>query len=294
VEGFEDLEVAECGAIEEDEIGGLIEDEAGEVRDVTSEMLGEIMEDGAGGTDGSGSIFETEAVEGSDFEVILEGENGGFRGEYPIFVVVEGGERGFKEGVEGSGFGGDEALSRAEAIEFGEECGGVGELGDAEVAGGEIDECEAVVWGGGMDGGEVIIAFGDEETIVEVGAGAEDLSDGTLDEVSGACVFDLIADGDFATCFEETSDVGVSGVARDAAHGDDAAFCEGDVEEARAGGSVVEEQFVEVAETEEEQSIARQFTFDAAVLRHHGSELWIAVHEAEVSGEWKEVEEKFP
>jgi hypothetical protein len=112
--------------------------------------------------------------------------------------------------------------------------------------------------------------------------------------MSGACVFDLIADGDFATCFEKSSDVAVSGVAWDAAHGDDATFCEGDVEEARAGCCVIEEQFVEIAQSEEEQCIARQFTFDAAILRHHGSELWIAVHEAEVNVEWMEVEEKFP
>jgi hypothetical protein len=40
----------------------------------------------------------------------------------------------------------------------------------------------------------------------------------------------------------------------------------------RAGLGVLEKHFVKVAQAEEQQGIFRQLAFDAAILRHHGSE----------------------
>jgi hypothetical protein len=61
----------------------------------------------------------------------------------------------------------------------------------------------------------------------------------------------------------------VGGVEGDAAHGDVAAFGQRDVEQLRAGFGVVEKHLVEIAQAEQQEGFARQFAFDAAILRHH-------------------------
>ena len=44
---------------------------------------------------------------------------------------------------------------------------------------------------------------------------------------------------------------------------------------------VLEKHFVKVAQAEEQEGILGQFAFDAAILRHHGSELRFGRHAAE-------------
>lgn len=85
VEGFEDFEVTEGGGIEVEEAGGFVGDQGGELGDIPSEVLGEVVEGGAGGGDGGGPAAEAEAIEGRDTEMFAEGEFGGFGGEGPVF-----------------------------------------------------------------------------------------------------------------------------------------------------------------------------------------------------------------
>ena len=111
-------------------------------------------------------------------------------------------------------------------------------------------------------------------------AGGQDLGDGALDELTGTRLFELVADGDFLSGLEQSRQVTAGGVVRDAAHGRGLASGERDVEDGGGELGVLEEEFVEVAEPEEEQGVARQFAFDAPVLEHHGGELRFAAHRA--------------
>ena len=52
-------------------------------------MLREVMQDAARRADGGGAIFQAEAIERRDLEMIAHGEERGFRREHPIFVAVE-------------------------------------------------------------------------------------------------------------------------------------------------------------------------------------------------------------
>jgi hypothetical protein len=174
--------------------------------------------------------------------------------------------------------GGAEDFRRAEAFEFGEEGGWVIEFGGMEASGGEVDEGEAECGPDGADGGEEVMAVGFKQSIIEMGAGAEDLCDGALDEVSRARVFDLVAEGDFFSCAQEAADVSGGGVIGDAAHGGGLALSECDVEQLGAGACVVEEQLVEIAEAEEQECIGWELGFDAAVLQHHGGEMGVGAH----------------
>ena len=88
----------------------------------------------------------------------------------------------------------------------------------------------------------------------------------------------MIANGDFAAGLEKAGDVTVGGVVRDAAHRDDAAPGQRDIEQLRPVLRVLEEQLVEIAQAEQEQGILGQLGLDAAVLRHHRGELRVAGH----------------
>jgi hypothetical protein len=105
-----------------------------------------------------------------------------------------------------------------------------------------------------------------QHPFVEVGARAKDLRNLALDETARARVFHLITNGDFASGFEQASDVTAGGVKRDAAHGNHAAFGQRHIEQLGAVLGIFEEQFVEVAQPKKQQRVLGQLAFDAAIL----------------------------
>jgi hypothetical protein len=108
-----------------------------------------------------------------------------------------------------------------------------------------------------------------QEALVEMGARAEDLGDLAFDQLARTRLLQLFANSDLAPRLEQAGDVTMSGVEGDAAHGDVAAFGQGDVEQRRASFGVLEKHLVEIAQPEEQKGFARQLAFDAAILRHH-------------------------
>src|ERR1044071_3701035 len=90
-------------------------------------------------------------------------------------------------------------------------------------------------------------------------AGRDDAHDLAADELLRLRrVFGLLADGDAVALANEARDVARDGVVRDAAHGDGLAALlvargQGYLQPAGAGEGVFEEEFVEVAEAEEEE-----------------------------------------
>ena len=70
---------------------------------------------------------------------------------------------------------------------------------------------------------------------------------------------------------------------RQAAHRHAVARGERQVENLRAGLRVLEKHLVKIAEPEQQQRVLGQFAFDAAILRHHGSELGFGGHRQNVN-----------
>jgi hypothetical protein len=92
--------------------------------------------------------------------------------------------------------------------------------------------------------------------------------------LAGARLLHLFADGDFKASADKAGDVAIGGVIGYAAHGNGLALFsiargEGDLELARGNHGVFVEEFVEIAEAEEEKGvgIAR---LDGVVLLHEG------------------------
>ena len=84
---LQNFKVSESDGVEEEKIGGLVEDERRERADMSAEVLGEVMKNGASGTDCGGAALESEPVEGGDTEVFEECELRGVWRKGPIFVI---------------------------------------------------------------------------------------------------------------------------------------------------------------------------------------------------------------
>jgi hypothetical protein len=119
------------------------------------------------------------------------------------------------------------------------------------------------------DGGEEVVSLGDEQAFIEVRAGGKDLRDLAIDQLAGLGFLGLLADGDLASGLEQSSDVGIRRVVRQAAHGHAVAGGEGEVDQLRGHLRVLEEHLVEIAEAEKQERVLGQFAFDAAILGHH-------------------------
>jgi len=250
-------------------------------------IFAKVMNDGTGGTEGLEMGIEAEASEFSDAELFAEKTLGVVAVEDPVF------EAGFHtaSAVEKRVFGGFKKLLRARKKSFAgmEELEFVAkivfgaralEFSGEKFSGGKVDEGEAdvvAVAAGSVlgNGGEEIIFAGVEDGNVGGGAGGDDARNFAAHEfLAGAGLLHLFADGDFEAGADKAGDVTVSGVIRDAAHGDGLALfaiagSEGDAEFASGDDGVFVEEFVEVTETEEQQGM-RVASLHGVVLLHQG------------------------
>jgi len=143
------------------------------------------------------------------------------------------------------------------------------QLGEPEVAGGEVHAGQAVGVAVEGDRGEEVVALGQEQPVVEVGAGRQDRGHLALHQLARAGLLGLVADGHLAAGLEQPPDVVPGGVVGQAAHGHAVALGERQLEQLGRVDGILEEHLVEVPQPEEQQGILREFAPDPAVLRHH-------------------------
>src|SRR5260221_2674245 len=154
---------------------------------------------------------------------------------------------------------------------------GAAKFGGLKFSSREIDEGEADRGCSSAlrNGGEKIVFAGVENGDISGGARSYSADDFAAKEFfAEAGRFHLIADGDFETVADQASDVAVGGVIRHAAHGNGLTFfavagSERDLQFARGEDGVFVEEFVEIAEAEEQQRV-RVTRFDRVVLLHEG------------------------
>src|SRR5208337_3154798 len=150
-----------------------------------------------------------------------------------------------------------------------------GEFGGKEFAGREIDKGET---DSGLrdivsSGSEEIVFAGIEDGDVGGGAGGDDTGDFASNQLfAGPGLLHLFADGDFEAGADEAGKVSVGGVVRNAAHGNGLALFaiaggERDLEFAGGDDGVFVEEFVEIAEAEEQESVGVA-GFNRVVLLH--------------------------
>ena len=120
-------------------------------------------------------------------------------------------------------------LSRFDAREFILQLLGRRKLGNLEIAGGEVDQCEAKFTRIGTDGGDEIIPVGVEDVGVKMCAGSQNLGDLALNELTGLGVPELVTDRNFLAEPEQFADVPFGGVVREAAHWGAVAGSQGEI-----------------------------------------------------------------
>lgn len=156
------------------------------------------------------------------------------------------------------------------------------ELGGDEFACREVDECEPHGLAGAAYRGEVIILIRLEELCFEGGAGRNDADDLAFDEFGpGFWFLCLFADRNAEALADQFGDIPGGGMIGNAAHRDWIAFllmagCESYLHFASADQRIIEEEFIEIAESEEEQGAGMLF-LDLVVLTQHRRQIRIVV-----------------
>jgi len=234
-------------------------------------------------------IIEAKAGEFGDAKLLPENAFGIVALESPILeagldpacTFEEGSLRGFEELLRA----GEKRFARVEQLEFVAESfvgSGAGKFGGLEFAGGKIDESEADRRTGRVprNGGQEIVFADIEHPDVRCRAGRDDANYFPANEFfAWAGLLHLIADSDFETGADQPRDVGFGGVIRHAAHGNGLAFfaiagSQGDLQFPRGDHGIFIEEFVEIAETEEQQGV-RVARLDGVILLHQRCS-WLA------------------
>ena len=245
-------------------------------------VFAEIVNDGACGGESVHVVVEAEAGEFGDAKLFAEDARGVIVLESPIFdaafdsaSAVE--ERDFR-GLEKLLRPRKERLARMQELEFfakGFLGARAAKFRGLKFSGGEVNEgetdygcCDVL-----RNSREKIVFASVEDGDVGGGSRCDHADDFAANEFfARAGRFHLVANGDFEAGANEARDVAVGGVIGDAAHGDGLAFfaiagSERDLELARGEDGVFVEEFVEIAEAEEEQRV-RVTRFDRVVLLH--------------------------
>lgn len=282
--GLKDLEITERGGIEEERARAAVFLELAEVFRFGAEIFGRVVNERAGGAEGGVRVGEAETLEVQDAEGVHHGF--GARGGFEMVAGEFGGEARTAERAERVDGGlvvrgvapflelalDEEEFGGIEGGEDGEEVGDRRIGRDFEFAGGEIEPggVEAVFVEGKR--AEVVIARGVELVGGEGGSRRKDTRELAADEFAGFGGFGLVAEGDFFTGGEEFGDVVVDGVRGEAGHRMVLALREREAEQARGDDGVIEEEFEEIAEAEEQQGVAREATLHLEILLHHRGE----------------------
>ena len=252
--------------VEHHELRVLINRQPRDVAQRAPQLRFQIMQDRTRRADGRGHGVAAEAVERLHFEMLTQSE---------VRLLVEKGVAVARdhaaELAELPGLLlGDEHLGGLDAGEFIGERGVVGQFGDAEIAGREIDEGEPEpAFRPGVDRGEEVVPFRIEQVQVRDRAGADDVRDFALHDLPFHRLADLIADGHAPPRLEQSSDVILRRVMRDAAHRHEVPFGQRHVENGRRLLRVLEKHLVEIPQPKQQQRIRRQRPADALVLLHH-------------------------
>ena len=267
---LQNLQMPQRDVVELEKLAVLVERQRRQMLHVPAEVVGEVMQRPARRAAGGIASLESEAIQRSDLEMILERKDGGLGRERPVVVARDDLEAAAQQLHQLARFAWANDLGWTQAFKLGQQFSLAARLSGLEITGGQINERQTVVAATLINGAEEVVPLGREHPFVEVRARREDLGDRPFHELARLGLFRLITDRDLLARLQQARDVGVRRVERNAAHRHVLAFGERDVEQARALRRVVEEQLVEVTETEEQQGVLGQLRLDLAVLRHHG------------------------
>ena len=215
--------------------------------------------------------------------MFAHGEDGRFGREGPVIVAAENLEGAAQLFAQGDGSGGKNNFRRAQSFQFRHQSRFIFQFGGEKVAGGKVYQRQAHGFAAGVNGGQKVISLRHQHPFVKMRAGRKNLGDLAFDQLAGLGFLKLFADGHLTAAAQDARNVGVGRVKRQAAHGNAVAGGERQIQDRRPGLGVLEKHLIKIPQAEQQQGIGRQFAFDAAVLRHHGSELRFGGHAGKLS-----------
>src|SRR5438093_4668964 len=122
------------------EIGPLVKADAGQMRNVTAQMLRKVMQDCARSADCCSPPFKSETIQSGDLEMIANRENRRVGSEHPIFVTIYNPKGLADQFVNSSVLARENDFSGTESFQFSQEARLMFDFGDAECSRREIDK----------------------------------------------------------------------------------------------------------------------------------------------------------
>ncbi len=281
---MEYLQVAQGCRVEEKGAGAAILLKRAQVFRASAEIVSGVLDQGAGRAQGGVIEGEAKALQIEHAQGFHDGFGAGIglklKGRE---LRAEPGGAKLLEGVEGGLLVGGglpagefilchEDFSRIERGEDGEEVLGTRIGSDTEFACGEIEPGGVQTLTIEKEGGEVVVTLGLDLVGGEGRPRREDTRELAFDQFTRFGGFGLVADGHLFTESEQFAHVGIGGVERDAGHRVFHAAGESQAEQFGRHDGILEKELVEIAQTEEQEGVARQAAFHLKVLLHHRTE----------------------
>ncbi len=279
MDGGGQLQVAPGGIVEDHEVLHVVGRQYPDMLERAPLGLPQVMEDGAGGADRGGQIGTAEGLERGTLEEFPDQPGSAVGGHRPV------GHRIDHAFGQGRGQGTPQRLPlpivdqqhfpRLQRGQFAAYPLQGTDFGDAEFAGGDVEQGHPVATRAGADEGhQVVVLLGLQGFGVDHQPRGDDPHHLPLDDALGlARVLHLLADGHLVAVFHQAVDVGLATVVGDAAQRDFVlrplvAGGQGDVQHPRGGHGILEEHFVEVPQAEKQDGVGN-LGFYFEILPHH-------------------------
>jgi hypothetical protein len=252
-----------CG-VEDEKLAGAIWLEPAQVRSISSHLSGQVVQKSPCRTDGSRQIIAPKSIERMDLEMLSQE----FRSRHGLEDVAVK-----KVGVPESAkklslLLGSYHFGWQDAGKFIDEQLEMRHLREAKFSGGQFTESQTNGSVALADGSEVIRSAIIEAEVVER-SGAQNLADFAANKFPGLHFADLVAYRCAPPGGDQLFDVTSCRMKRNAAHRCLAALGKGHIENAGRLPGIFAEHFVEIPQSEKQESVRRQLTPDGMVLLHH-------------------------
>jgi len=280
-DGLRQLQVAARGPVEEHERLGGIGAQGGELLQRIALCFRQVLQDGAGGVDRQGVVFQVKAAQVAHLEVGQHRLAGVAGLEVPVGEGRQVGALRQGDAALGPALREDH-LTRGQAGQLLHHADGrllTVKLRGGKLAGGDINVGQpgprpvVMLISLRVDGQQVVVAALGQQTRLNHGAGGDHAGDLAGDEAVDRRGADLLADGDVVAFFDQAGYVVLGGMVRDAGHRDALVLgyrAAGQHQVKLTGGDlgVLVERLVKIAQAEEDDRI-RELALDVQVLAAH-------------------------
>ena len=167
---------------------------------------------------------------------------------------------------------GHENFAWVNPLKYSEELFGGRLRGEMKLPGRQIEPRRVEALPIGMEGEQKVVSLCVDLCVRQAGAGRDDASQLPLNELARCGRFHLVADGNLDPLVEQLLNIVIRCMKGDARHRHAVPMGEGDAKQFGAPFGILEKDFIEIAQTKQQQRIIRELGTNFVPLLHHRGE----------------------